>query len=416
MRVVHIITRLILGGAQENTLSTVEGLMAAGGFEVSLVTGPPEGPEGQLVDRALAHGVDLVMMDELVRPVSPRRDAVALAELVAYLRRERPTIVHTHSAKAGILGRIAARVVGVPIIVHTIHGLPFHPTQSRWVYGTYVWMERLTARWCAKIISVADAMTAQALAAGIGRPEQFVTIRSGMDVDAFVRAGERRAAVRAELGIGADEFVIGKVARLFELKGHEYLLAAMPEVAAAVPEARLLLVGDGLLRGTLEVEARRLGVAERVTFAGLVPPERIPDLIGAMDVAVHCSLREGLARVLPQALIAGRPVISYDVDGAREVVLDGVTGRLLPPGEVVGLAEAIIELARDPALGRRMGEEGRRRFLDEFRTATMVGRITDLYRRLCGEIGGQHKMAESFTVPVSPGVPLAGARGSAGRR
>jgi len=382
VRVIHVITRLILGGAQENTLLSVEGLMGLGGFEVTLVTGPPEGPEGQLIDRALAGGVDLVMMEELVRPVAPVRDAVALGRLVRLFQRERPAVVHTHSAKAGILGRLAARAAGVPHIVHTIHGLPFHPSQSRPVYVAYVWLERITARWCDRIVSVADAMTAQALAHGIGRPAQFVTIYSGMDTEAFLHADAERAATRRALGVAPDDLVVGTIARLFELKGHEFLLPAMQRVLAAVPNARLLLVRDGILRGSLEAEARRLGIAERVTFAGLVAPERIPAMIGAMDLVVHCSLREGLARVLPQALIAGRPVISYDVDGAREVVLDGVTGRLLPVGVVDELAEAIVALARDPDLRERMGAAGRRRCLDPFRTETMVRRLADLYRDL----------------------------------
>jgi len=225
-------------------------------------------------------------------------------------------------------------------------------------------------------------MTAQALAHGIGRPAQFVTIYSGMDTEAFLHADAERAATRRALGVAPDDLVVGTIARLFELKGHEFLLPAMQRVLAAVPNARLLLVGDGILRGSLEAEARRLGIAERVTFAGLVAPERIPAMIGAMDLVVHCSLREGLARVLPQALIAGRPVISYDVDGAREVVLDGVTGRLLPVGVVDELAEAIVALARDPDLRERMGAAGRRRCLDPFRTETMVRRLADLYRDL----------------------------------
>jgi len=380
MRVVHVITRLILGGAQENTLLTVEGLMRMGGFEVSLVTGPPEGPEGDLIDRARANGVDLVMMDELVRPIRPVTDFKALRRLKRYLKQERPAVVHTHSSKAGILGRRAALKAGVPTIIHTIHGLPFHPSQSRLTYRTYVRLERMAARWSTRIISVADVMTANALAEGIGRPEQFVTIRSGMDADAFLRADDLREATRAELGIAPGDVVIGKIARLFELKGHEYLLPAFRQVLADAPEALLLLVGDGLLREDLEAETRRLGIADRVIFTGLVPPDRIPALIGAMDLVVHCSLREGLARVLPQALIAGRPAISYDVDGAREVVIDGETGRLLPAKSIDGLAEAMRDLVRNPDLRKRMGAEGQRRCCNEFRAETMVERIADLYR------------------------------------
>jgi glycosyltransferase involved in cell wall biosynthesis len=382
IRVVHVITRLILGGAQENTLLTVEGLDRMPEYEVTLISGPALGPEGELIARARRNNVNLIIVPQMQRAIHPVRDAITLAKLVRLYRRLNPHIVHTHSSKAGILGRVAARMAGVPIIIHTIHGLPFHPYETGLNNLLYKRLERWAARWSQKIITVADAMRDQAVAAGVAGPEKFVTIYSGMEVDTFLAADQRREAARRALGIAADEVVIGKIARLFELKGHEYVIAAAPKILHEFPKARFLFVGDGILRQKLQEQAARLGVAERIIFAGLVDPSRIPEMLGAMDLVVHASLREGLARVLPQALLAGRPVVSYDIDGAREVVRDGVTGYLVKPQAVDELADAVLKMLRDPAKARAMAMKGRELFANPFRAEIMVKRISALYREL----------------------------------
>ena len=382
IRVVHVITRLILGGAQENTLLTVEGLDRMPEYEVTLISGPALGPEGELIARARRNNVNLIIVPQMQRAIHPVRDAITLAKLVRLYRRLNPHIVHTHSSKAGILGRVAARMAGVPIIIHTIHGLPFHPYETGLNNLLYKRLERWAARWSQKIITVADAMRGQAVAAGVAAPEKFVTIYSGMEVDTFLAADQRREAARRALGIADDEVVIGKIARLFELKGHEYVIAAAPKILHEFPKARFLFVGDGILRQKLQEQAARLGVAERIIFAGLVHPSRIPEMLGAMDLVVHASLREGLARVLPQALLAGRPVVSYDIDGAREVVRDGVTGYLVKPQAVDELADAVLKMLRDPAKARAMAMKGRELFANPFRAEIMVKRISALYREL----------------------------------
>ncbi len=383
LRIIHVITRLILGGAQENTLLTVEGLARDPRYQVSLITGPPIGPEGSMIDRARDNGVDLIIIPEMRREIHPYRDMATLLKLISCFRRERPDIVHTHSSKAGIIGRMAARCAGVPAVLHTIHGMAFHAHQSRAANALYIRLERMAARWSDKLISVADAMTEQAVAAKVAPPEQFVTIRSGMDTAPFLAETDARERIRREFGMAPDDIVIGKIARLFELKGHADVLNAAPAVLERFPQARLFFVGDGLLRGELEEQATRLGIRERVTFAGLVHPSRIPDMIKAMDLVVHASLREGLARVLPQALLSGCPVISYDVDGAREVVIDGETGYLVPPQSVEGLSRAMLGALSDLEGARAMAAEGRRRFAAAFGSDTMVRRIAEL----CEELG-----------------------------
>jgi glycosyltransferase involved in cell wall biosynthesis len=221
-------------------------------------------------------------------------------------------------------------------------------------------------------------MTEQALAAGVGRPGLFRTIYSGMDVDAFLNPRRTREDVRRELGLAESDVAFGTVARLFERKGHDDILAAAPAVLRADPRVRFVFIGDGILRDRLIAETERLGLRHAFRFVGLVAPDRIPELLAAVDAVVHPSLREGLARVLPQALLVGRPVISYDVDGAREVVLPE-TGILLPPRDVPGLTAAVLRLATDPTLRAAMGAEGRRRFAEQFRHETMTRQIRSLY-------------------------------------
>lgn len=385
MRVAHIITRLILGGAQENTLLTCEDLLRDYGDDVLLISGPPLGREGSLLERARRNGVPVELVPDLRRAIHPWRDVRSYVALRRILRRFRPEVVHTHSGKAGLLGRQAAWSLGVPVVVHGVHGAPFHPYQSGAARAFFRACECYAARRCHAFISVSDAMTDLMVAAGVAPRERFTTIYSGMEVEPFLQAARHRERVRAELGYAPEQVVIGKVARLFHLKGHADVICAAKRVVAACPEARFLFVGDGVLRDALQRQMARLGLSGHFKFTGLVPPERIPELLSATDLVVHASLREGLARVLPQALLAGRPVVSYDVDGAREVVLPGETGLLVVPRDVGGLAEAIVRLVQDPALRVRLGEAGPPRLAAVFRHEYMTARIRELYQRLLAQ-------------------------------
>lgn len=382
MRVCHIITRLIVGGAQENTLATCIGLRRDYGCEVDLVVGPTEGPEGTLMDAAREAGFQPILVPDLVRHLTLDHDLNALRDLRLLLRRGRYDIVHTHSAKAGILGRIAAGREHVPVVVHSIHGLSFHEYERWWRNAIYIAAERFAARYTTHFVSVADAMTRKSLAAKIGRPEQYTTIYSGMDIDAFAAQADSSSDLRRHLGLAPDDFVVGKIARLFELKGHEYLLAAAPDIVRANPKVMFLLVGDGVLRHELENQIVDLGLERHFIFVGLVPPGEVPRYVGCMDALVHLSLREGLARALPQAMAAGKPVISFDIDGAAEVVKNEETGFLLPPKDVEALKRAVIRLLQDRNLASRMGARGRELVKEKFSQQTMVRQIHELYQRL----------------------------------
>ncbi len=379
MKVVHFITRLIVGGAQENTLLTALDQHRDYGDEVVLISGPGLGPEGSLEPRASAGGLDLRIIPQSRRSIHPWRDWVTYRRVLEQLREIQPDIVHTHSSKAGIIGRAAAAKLAIPV-VHTIHGAAFHYGQNPIAHHVYVAAERWAAKRCDRFISVCDAMTEQYLAHGIAEPEGYVTIYSGMDVEPFLSPPVSREEVRRQLGIGDETIVIGKVARLFDLKGHEYVIEAAGDVIEKFPHVKFLFVGDGSRREEFEQRIAAAGLSEHFVFVGLVPPERIPELIHAMDIVVHASLWEGLARVLPQGLIAGKPVVSYDVDGAREVVIPGETGFLLPPRSVADLSNALCELAGDAEMRKRFGSTGRERFTDQFRHQTMTRRIRETYQ------------------------------------
>ena len=354
------------------------------GDDVTLITGPGIGPEGSLVEQAESLGLQIRVIPELRRSIHPWRDWKSYRSLIRLLRELQPDVVHTHSSKAGILGRAAAYKLGIPA-VHTIHGAAFHYGQSRLAYRTYVRAEKWAAKRTAKFISVCDAMTDHYVAAGIAAREKFVTIYSGMEVEPFVSPPRDPAVVRGELGISPQHIVIGKVARLFPLKGHEFVVRAAKAVVERCPDVRFLFVGDGILRPELETEIARLGLTSHFVFAGLVPPKRVPELLHAMAIVVHTSLREGLARVLPQGLMAGKPVVSYDVDGAKEVVIPGETGDLLPPQSVEELSATLIELVGDPDLRNRLGQTGRELFTEQFRHENMTQRIREVYAEVLEE-------------------------------
>lgn len=388
MRVAHIITRMIIGGAQENTLLNCLDLIRDHGDDVLLITGPALGPEGDLLSQGRAGELPVKMVPALRRAIHPTRDLTAWRAIRQAIREFRPDVVHTHSAKGGLLGRSAATRESVPAVIHSVHGAPFHPYQTAMASEFFRRCERWATKRCHHCISVADAMTDLMVDAAVAPREKFTTIYSGMDVQPFLDADRHRQRVRQKYGLADQHVVIGKIARLFHLKGHDDLISAAADVAKRFPNVRFLLIGDGILRQSLQQRIDALGLGEQFVFTGLVPPAEVPPLVGAMDALVHTSYREGLARALPQALIAGRPVVSYDVDGAREVTINGETGFLVSPGDTATLATAIANLVQDAPLRQRLGATGRERFTEQFRHQTMTRRIRALYERVLAGQGG----------------------------
>ncbi|MFQ5424896.1 MAG: glycosyltransferase family 4 protein [Phycisphaerae bacterium] len=380
MRIVHVITRLIVGGAQENTVLTCEGLHARG-HDVTLISGLTAGPEGSLVDRARSGGYVFEELPDLVRPIHPWHDLRALETLRRRFQITRPDVVHTHSSKAGVIGRLAAHDAGVPFVVHTIHGMSFNRTQPWAVRAVYAAAERLCAQRCHAIVTVADAMTRQALAAGVGRPDQYVTIRSGIEVAAFDPARFAAAATRAGWGVAPDEVLVGTVARLFRSKGYEELIEIIDRAARVEDKLRFVWIGGGADRARYEADLVRRGLRDRVVLTGLLSPDGIPRVLTAIDILAHTSRWEGLPRAVVQALLMKKPAVSFDIDGAPEVITPGETGELARLDDLAGFADAVVALARNKDQRLLYGEAGRVRCLTDFDHATMVDRLDRLYRR-----------------------------------
>jgi glycosyltransferase involved in cell wall biosynthesis len=378
---------LILGGAQENTLITCK-LLAQRGHSVTLITGPAIGPEGELFNQTKNEKYDVIVVPKLIRAICPLYDTISYYQIKRLLKRLKPDIVHTHSAKAGILGRFAAHSLKgkwsehVPAVVHTIHGLAFHPYQNKWLNKFYIAVEKSAAKRTDSFICVADAMTDQALAAGIGHPEQFNTAYSAIEEGDFLEpiSQKRKEDFRSKYEIPENAIILVTIARLFILKGHKYIIESAKQLSKQFDNVVWLFVGDGNLADRFKEQVRQLGLAKKIKFTGLLPPSQIPLAIQSSDILVHCSLREGLARTLPQAMLCAKPAISFDVDGAKEVVNQD-TGRLIEPKNIEQLTKACAELAKDRELRDRLGRTGRESVKEKFAPETMADIIEAVYHK-----------------------------------
>jgi len=375
VRVLHVITRLVVGGAQENTLLTV-GRLDPARYDVTLASGPTAGREGSL-EAQIPPGIAFERVPELVRHPDPVRDAAALLRLYRLMHRRGYHIVHTHTTKAGILGRIAARLARTPIVVHTPHGHAFHDYLSRAGSGALVRMERLLARWTDQIVCLTEAERQDHLRLRICPPERFTVIHSGVDIDRFRNARSDGAATRQELGLPCAGPLVGCVARLAPVKGVAYLLEAIPRIRAAIPQATIVFVGDGPLRSTLEDRARQLGMDGAVAFLGL--RRDVARLLPLFDLVVLPSLNEGMGKAAVEALAAGRPVVASRVSGIQDVITDGVTGILVPPADPEALAAAIIRSLGDPVAVQGLGRRGQAT-VDAYSIEAMIAKIDALYR------------------------------------
>jgi glycosyltransferase involved in cell wall biosynthesis len=376
--ILHPITRLIIGGAQENTMLTAD-LLDKRQWAAAIIAGPQTGPEGSLIEEVRARGIPLTLEPALVRELNPLKDLQAFFRLFKFIKQGRFTIVHTHSSKAGIVGRWAARAAGAPVIVHTVHGWGHHERQHPLVQAVYIFLEKLTLLITDQLIVVSPQDIQKGLMAGIGRPENYVIIRSGIELDRFGCAQLPPTTIRTQLGIPGQALVVGTVTRLSPQKSPLDFIEAAAMVAQQIPEAWFVVVGDGSLRPKVEARAAELGLTDRLVLTGL--RRDVPELMAAFDVFALSSLWEGLPRVLPQAMATGLPIVATAVDGNCEAVKDGVTGRLVPPGQPAALAQAVVDLLRDPQLAYRLGQAGRNR-VAEFSATQMVEQISDLYIRL----------------------------------
>lgn len=380
LKICHVITRMIVGGAQENTLLTVRSHLEKG-HEVTVATGFSPGREGKLLENASYGEFPLVEFPDLVREISPWHDLKAYFALKKFFRENKFDAVHTHSSKAGIIGRLAARAAGIPVVVHTVHGQAFHPYQSKLKNRLFIFLERFAAKYCDKIYAVAQAMIDQCVAAKVAPKEKYMVVYSGMDTAAFAGA-KRDEALRQKLGIPEDAFTVVTVARLFAQKGYEYVIPAAKKVLAVRPDVHFLFVGDGPMYDELTSELEKSGIRGNFHFAGLVPPGEVASYIAQADLLWHLSLHEGLPRAVVQALAVGIPAIGFALDGTPEVIIDGETGFLTAAEDVDLVAQRTLELTGDASLREQMGRTGKEKVLEQFDWHRMGDILEKEYRAL----------------------------------
>lgn len=370
-KVLHLITLSVVGGSQDNTFGTCE-RHDRSRFEVHLATNST----GRWMDRARASADAFHPIDSYVTPPSPLNDLKSLVATTRLLRRERYDILHTHTAKAGFIGRLAARFAPVPIVVHTYHAFPWHDHMSGTKRGVFIGMERLVRDGTHYHITVSENERQEGLRRRVLREPDSRTIYSGIDFTKLDRPVDRDA-IRASFGWGPRERVIGMVGRLDAQKAPELMVQAFARVAAADPLARLMIVGDGELRPNVEERIRSLGLGDKVKLLGF--RDDVPSLVQASDIFALSSLWEGLGRAMTEAMLVGKAVVVPAINGIPEIVHEGRTGLLYPAGQVDKLADGILRLLADPSLATRLGNDARLLTRSLFDLNGMVRSIEEVF-------------------------------------
>jgi glycosyltransferase involved in cell wall biosynthesis len=379
IRVARVIARLNIGGPAQHVIHLTARL-SRDRFESVLLAGSETAAEGDMRDLAARCHVQPIAVPGLGRRVAPADDVRSLVFLIRFFRRFRPHVVHTHTAKAGAIGRLAARLTGVPVVVHTYHGHVFHGYFSPPMTSLFLAVERGLARSTSRLLTVSETVKRELEGYGIGAPGQIGVIPLGLDLDRLFESEGSRGLVRRELGVEDGRPLVGMVARLVPIKRHEDFVAACGLVAARVPDALFLVVGDGERRAEIEGLVRRQGLAERVRFLGW--RKDLDRIYADLDVVVLASGNEGSPVALIEAMAAARPVVATRVGGVPDLVDHGVNGLLVRPGDVSAAAEAIVTLLGTPAGRRAMGEAGRRRVRDTHSVDRLVGDVERLYAEL----------------------------------
>jgi glycosyltransferase involved in cell wall biosynthesis len=384
LRVLRAITRLNIGGPAIHVILLTRGLQNDR-FRSVLVSGLEAPDEGSMRDLAVQYGVRPRALAELGREVSPPNDLRAVLKMYRLIRASRPHIVHTHMAKAGTAGRVAARLAGVPIVVHTYHGHTFHsyfgPAKTR----LFLEIERTLARYTDRIVAVGEGQRHEIAAYGVAPLQRIVSIPLGLEIERLLDAERERGKLKAELGLNGHSKLVGIVARLVPIKAHEVFLEAATSVLEVEPETRFLVIGDGERRYELEALARRLGIGGAVRFLGWRADMK--QVYADLDVVALSSNNEGSPVALIEAMAAGRPIVATAVGGVGEVVRDGETGRLVPPRNPGALAEGMVDLLRDRERAERFGLAGRAYVYPRHAASRLVADVERLYTDLGREKG-----------------------------
>lgn len=380
IRVLNIITRLERGGAPQALLETISRMSPE--FQVTLATGHTEDADLDLTQEVTEAGFTLALVPTMRRSPHPIRDLLALKHLVKIIKKGNYDIVHTHTSKAGFLGRLAARYCKTPVVVHSPHGTILEGYFSPFVTKFYTLLERITAPMAQCIIGLTTREIDQYLAAKIGHADQYTYIYNGIDIQKFANATVPAMAIRESLNISAEAVVFITVGRLVPVKGQADLIEALSQIVSEHTNVHLLMVGEGELREALSQQAKDQQVEKHVHFLGW--RSDVPNLLGASDIFVLPSLNEGLGLVLIEAMAQKLPAIATRVGGVPEVIIENETGLLVTAQSPNELASAMTNLVENPDKRKAMGQAGYQRALDHFSIESTVEKTEDMYRQLLG--------------------------------
>jgi glycosyltransferase involved in cell wall biosynthesis len=395
-KILHIITRLDMGGSAQNTLLTCRKM--AQKYEMVLVHGlslesnmtdSEKAAVDKQIESARVNGVRIVAAPSLVRRVSPVPDILALFDLVRIIQKEKPDIVHTHTSKAGILGRLAAKLTNVAAIVHTPHGHVFYGHFGPWRSRIFIWLEKRFADFTDRMIALTEGEKKDYLKLRLCPPEKLFQIHSGVDIEKFKQVPVGAAEKKRALGLAQNHPVVGFVGWLLPVKGPMHLLKAMAAVWQDHEDTALVFIGKGDLEIDLRTEALKSGANGRVHFLGW--RNDIEEIMPLFDILVLPSLNEGMGRVLVEAMAAGKPIVASNVGGIPDLVQHDLNGLLVPPGDENALAAAIRQFIADPAKAKIMGQRGRER-CHQYSLEAMIGKIDNLYEEV---LGTRHSLQDS---------------------
>jgi glycosyltransferase involved in cell wall biosynthesis len=375
IKILHIHTRAVVGGSGTNTLLTMIGL-PKDKYQVELACGSG----GSLMQKAKRHNLALEKVPHLNNRINIFYDLVALFELIFLIMRKDYQIVHTHNSKAGILGRLAANICRVPIIIHTQHSCVYkYGNLNYFQRNFFYFLEKISARFTDKIIYISEALRREFINSGISQEHNSVTIYSGIEIEKF-KTKINIEKKKEQLGLKSDDFIVGIVSRLEPGKGNEFIIKSIPKIIPVVPNIKFLFVGEGYLKGKLESLAISEGVKQKVIFLGL--RDDVPELLHIFDIVCLASLYEGMGRVLLEAQASGKPVVATKIGGITDIVKENETGILVKPRDIDALAQAIIRLAQNHTLRIQMSEQARRYVDWRFSSARMVEEIIKVYEEL----------------------------------
>ena len=413
IKILRIIARLNVGGPAIHVVNFNAGLDPAR-FESLLVCGREHPAEGSMADYALSRGVHPIVFPEIVNEFSLKlRDARALGKLWRLMRRERPHIVHTHTARAGLLGRVAARLAVVPVVVHTFHGHVLRGYYSATKTKLLRRMEQVLALGTDRIVTVSERVKGELVDYGVAPSERIVVIPLGFDLEPLLGCGNQRGLFRGELGLNDGTRLVGIVGRMFPIKNHRLFLAAAARIATTEPATRFIIVGDGILRPEMERVSRDLGLGDRVIFTGW--RRDLPRIYADLDALVVSSDNEGTPVSAIEAMAAGCPVVATRVGGLPDLIAEGETGFLVPPRDADRLANAVLHVLREPQAAYRVAKAARAVARERFSVQRLINDTENLYEELLaekgivvGEWGAAAQRAARVPRTAAPASPPAG--------